>query len=578
MQKNPIVLGILHLGRDPTACLIKDGKIVAMAEEERFLRIKHAEGYFPKFAIKFCLEKGNIRLEDVDCISIGWDANAYPQRMAIHFLKTWHQYPTKDKKTLEWEIKQLETFNPENYTKEIINQLIKCGYKKDEIPEIVFKPHHYCHALSAYLASGFKEASILIMDGHGEENATTLWHAKGNILTKIKEINIPHSLGWFYAAFTKFTGFEIYDGEGKTMGLAPYGKPNKKFRENIRQLLKINEDGYEIDPSYLFYGKRTIADEFSDKFADIFGEYRQNDKADIREHHKDAAYEAQQRLEEVGLHLAEILIRKTGCRNLCLAGGVGLNCKLNGYIYRSEFVDNIFIQPVSGDDGTVLGAGMAIYFENGLNTDGFKMNTVYFGPDYSNEEIEAELKNHGLNYNKLEEIEKITAKLLSEGKIVGWFQGRMEVGPRALGARSILADPRDAKMKDKLNAKVKFRESWRPFCPSILYEDISEYLEKPCFHPFMILTFNIKEGMRSKIPSVVHIDGTARPQTVRKEDNERYWKSLNEFKKLTGTPVVLNTSFNIKGEPIVCSPKDAIDCFLKTGIDVLAIGDFIVKK
>ena len=577
-MKNPIVLGILHLDRDPTACLVKDGKIVAMAEEERFTRVKHAEGHFPKFAIKFCLERAGIELKDVDYISIGWDANAYPKRMAIHFLKTWHDYPFKDKKTLDWEISQLEKYDPKIYLNEIIDQLIKCGYKKGDIPKIIFKPHHYCHAISAYLASGFEEASILVMDGHGEENATTLWHAKGNKLTKIDEINIPHSLGWFYAAFTKFTGFKIYDGEGQMMGLAPYGKPNEKFRKYVHDMLKIKGEGYELDPSYLFYGKRTIADEFSDKFAEAFGQYRKDHKAEIKDHHKDAAFEAQLRLEEVGLHLAEVLIKKTGCKNLCIAGGVGLNCKMNGYIYRSDLVDNIFIQPVSGDDGTVLGAAMALYFENGLDTSDVKMTTVYFGPDYSSNEIEKALKDHNLKYTKPGNVEKKTADFLAEGKIIGWFQGRMEVGPRALGCRSILGDPRDPEMKDKINAKVKFREGWRPFCPSMLYEDSKEYLEKPCFHPFMILTFVVKEKMRNKIPSVVHVDGTARPQTVRKEDNEKYWTLINEFKKITGIPVLLNTSFNIKGEPIVCSPKEAIECFLKTDIDILVMCDFIVQK
>ncbi len=577
-MKLPTVLGLLHLNRDPTACLIQDGKIIAIAEEERFTRVKHAETFFAKNAIQFCLEKAGIAMKDVDCIAVGWDANAYTKRMPIHFLKTWHKYPDKDERTLNWEIKQIELFNKETYENEIIAQLVNCGYKKEEIPKIVFKPHHYCHALTAYVCSGFKEASILTMDGHGEENSTVMWHAKGNTLTKLQESNIPNSLGWFYAAFTKFTGFRIYDGEGKTMGLAPYGKPNKKFREAVCDMLKLTENGYEVDPTYLFYGKRTIAGEFSDKFAEIFGEYRKDDKAEIKDHHRDAAYEAQRRLEEVGLHLSELLVRKTGCRNLCLAGGVALNCKMNGAIQRSQLVDNIFIQPMSGDEGTALGAALAVYFENGLDMGGFTMSHVYFGTEYSNVEIEAELKVAGLKYAKSNNVEEETAKLIVNGKIVGWFQGRMEVGPRALGNRSILCDPRDPMMKDTVNNKVKFREPWRPFCPSMLYEDINEYLVKPCFHPFMILTFIIQEEVRKKIPSVVHVDGTARPQTVRREDNPRYWKLINEFKKLTGVPVLLNTSFNIRGEPIVCSPKDAINCFLKTGIDVLVLGDFVATK
>lgn len=570
------ILGIFSYSRDPSACLIIDGELIAMAEEERFTRIKHAENQFPKNAIKFCLEKGRIKMSNLDYISMGWDVDKYPEKIANHFKMTSELLPAKDNKTIEWELNQVEKFKREVYEKKIIGGLLDCGYTREEIPSIVFKGHHYCHAVSAYLASGFKDASIITADGHGELNCTVLWEVKDGQFRKIKEINIPHSLGWFYAAFTRFTGFKIYSGEGKTMGLAPYGKPRKIFRDAVCEMLKLSEGSYEVDPTYLFHQKRTIANEFSDKFADIFGEYRINDKAEIKENHEDAAYEAQRRLEEVGLHLAEYLIDRTGIPNLCLAGGVALNCKMNGYIHRSNKVENIFIQPVSGDDGTSLGAAMAVYLEKFLDTSKFKMEHVYLGPSYSDVKIREALDSKGLTYKKVDNIEELVAKLLAEGKIIGWFQGRMEVGPRALGSRSILADPRDASMKDIVNAKVKFREGWRPFCPSILSEYIEDYLIKPCYHPFMILTFKIKEDKIGLIPSVVHIDGTARPQVVKKEVNERYWNLINEFRKLTDVPVLLNTSFNVKGEPIVCTPEDGVNCYLKTGIDVLAIGDYLI--
>lgn len=578
MRKLPAILGIHYLRTDPSACLIVNGEIAAMAEEERFIGNKHAEGKFPENAIKFCLKQAHIALKDVDYITIGWDISAYPLKMAEHYLKTWHKWPTKDEKTLNWEISSLKKYSGDIYTKKIKEHLVKTGFNEKDIPQILYKPHHYCHAISSYVASGFKEANIITADGHGEENCTVLWEARGREIKKVKEFNIPHSLGWFYGAFTRFTGFKIYDGEGKCMGLAPYGKPNKRYEKHVNAMLMIDEQGYEVDPTYLYYWKRSLVDEYSDKFSKAFGRNRKSDKEEIKEHHKEAAYEAQKRLEEVGIHLAEYLIRKTKIRNICLAGGVALNCKMNGAIHRLNQIDNIFVQPVSGDDGTAIGAAMSVYFENNLRLEGFKMEHVYFGPEYSDDLIEKTLKANKLNYRIPDNLEKEAAKLISDGKIVGWFQGRMEVGPRALGNRSILADPRNPESKDILNSKVKFREAWRPFCPSIMEEHAGEYLVKSCYHPFMILTFEIKKDKIKAIPSAVHVDGTARVQTVKKETNIRFWKLLNEFYKLTNIPLLLNTSFNIKGEPIVCKPQDAVNCFLKTGMDYLALGSFMVKK
>jgi carbamoyltransferase len=572
------ILGLMAIGNDPSACLVTDGKIVAMAEEERFVGIKHANMMFPKKAIKFCLDRGNVELKDLDYIAIGWDLSKYPGKIAEHFLKTWYEYPTKGKRQLDWEISKLRKFTKENFEKELISKFEEAGFKKEDLPPRVYKSHHYCHAVSAYVASGFKEASIITMDGHGEENCTVLWEVRNGNFKKIKEINLPHSLGHFYGAFTKFSGFRIYNGEGKTMGLAPYGKKNLKFRKVVDKMCKITEDGYKIDPTYLFYGKSTIADEFSDKFSAAFGEMRRGDKEEIKDNHKEAAFEAQRKIEHVGRHLAEWLIDKTGIHNLCLAGGVAFNCKMNGFIQRSEKVKNIYIQPVSGDNGVGIGAAAALYIENGLDVSGFRMEHVYLGPEYSGSEIESALKEAGLKYTRSEIIAKEAAQHMADGKVVGWFQGKMEVGPRALGSRSILADPRDSEMKDIVNNKVKFRDSWRPFCPSILWEKTEDYFEHSCYHPFMILTFKVKKEKRDVIPSVVHVDGTARPQTVKKDVSPLYWKLINEFYKITGVPVVLNTSFNIKGEPIVCTPRDAINCYLKTGMDVLAIGNFIVTS
>jgi carbamoyltransferase len=572
------ILGILYLKRDPSACLLMDGKIVAIAEEERFTRKKHAEDAFPNNAIKFCLSQGKIQMKDINFIAAGWDVNAYPGRMAEHFLKTSFKYKTKDEKTLNWEIGLLRKYSPEKYTKAIVDRLIEAGYKKQEIPPIKFVGHHYAHALTAYCCSGFKEAAVITMDGHGEENCTVLWEAKDGKLRKLKEFNMPDSIGWYYDAFTKFLGFRTYDGEGKVMGLAPYGKPNKKYKKYVQDMLKITPEGYEIDPTYLFYGKRTEADEYSDKFKDAFGAKRPSDKDTITQEHKDVAYECQERLEEVGMHLAEMALKETGMSNLCLAGGVALNCKMNGFIWLNDKVKNIFIQPMSGDDGSALGAAMAVHLETGGRMDGLKMEHVYYGPEFSNDEIKKALDKQGLKYTKSADIAKDAAKLIASGKILAWFQGRMEVGPRSLGSRSILVDPRSTELRDKINNHVKFREVWRPFCPSMLYEAAERYLEKPCYHPFMILTFNIKKERQKEIAGVVHVDGTARPQTVRKDINPKYWQVIKEFENLTGVPVLLNTSYNIKGEPIVCTPEDAIRTYLNTGMECLAIGDYLVKK
>lgn len=572
------ILGILYLDHDPAACLFRDGKIIAMAEEERFIRVKHADGYFPINAIRFCLKQGNVEMKGIDFIAIGWDVNAYVDRIPAFFSRLREEYKDIiDYGSVKWQEKIIERFQPENYTALIIKELVKNGFKKEDIPKIEYVDHHYSHAMTAYYCSGFEDAIVITVDGHGQENCTVLWKMQNGRFERIKEFNIPQSLGWYYAAFTKFLGFRVYDGEGKTMGLAPYGKPNKKYRQHIDRILKLTEDGYEIDPTYICYGKKTHDKYYTDKFSDAFGDKPQN--GNFTEDHKDIAFESQDKLEEAALNLVNFLIRKTNIKNLCMAGGVALNCKMNGYIWKNTDLDNIFIQPVSADDGTTFGAAMAVYLKHGGNPKNFeKLDHVYLGPEYTNEEIEEALKKFNLSYERVKDIEKKAAALLADGRIIGWFHGRMEVGPRALGSRSILADPRKEEMKDLLNNRVKFREPWRPFCPSLLYEKADDYLIKPHESPFMILTFHIKEDKKGKVPAIVHVDGTARPQLVKKEINTRYWKLIKEFGNLTGESIILNTSFNIKGEPIVCTPEDAINCFLNTGIEALAIGDFLVRK
>ena len=570
------IIGINYLDHDPAACLFRDGTIVAMAEEERFVRVKHADGHFPINAIEFCLREGKITMGDVDYLSVGWDVNDYPEKMPRFFSGLQERYKDIiDEDSIEWQERSLKRFHPETYRQLIMSRLE--GYGFTNIPEIKFVNHHYSHALTAYYCSGYKDAIIITADGHGEENCTVLWKVENGAFEKLKEINIPHSLGWYYAAFTSFLGFRVYDGEGKTMGLAPYGRPNERFRRTIDEIVAPTQDAYELDPSYISFGKKSVERYFTDKFAQAFGERPMGGV--FNQDHKDIAFEAQDKLEETAARMVDHLIRETGTRNLCLAGGVALNCKMNGYIWRNCDLENIFIQPVSGDDGTTFGSAMAVYLEHGGKPGNLtQLEHVYFGPCFSNAEIEAALRKANLEYTKSDDISREAAELVADGKVIGWFQGRMEMGPRALGNRSILADPRRAEMKDIVNKKAKFREPWRPFCPSILYERAPVYLEKWHASPFMILTFTITEDKRDKIVAVTHVDSTARPQLVKKEINPRYYNLIKRFEDITGEAVVLNTSFNVKGEPIVCTPQDAVDCFLKTGIEVLAIGDFLARK
>lgn len=571
------ILGLLNLNQDSAASLMIDGKLVCLAEEERFVRKKHAKGYFPKNAINYCLKSRHLTLPEIDLITIGWDVFAYETRMRKYFEETSSQY-SKDKKSIEWEINQLKKYDPEKYISELKSQFIESGWNVYEIPTIKFYSHHYSHALTAFLPSKFENAIILTMDGHGEENCVVVWRGESDRLQKLKEINIPHSLGWFYAAATKFCGFSPNDGEGKTMGLAPYGKPNKSISANIRKVISIENNGYKINPEYLFYGDRTFTNEFTDHFVSLFGLPRDKDRSVFEENYADFAYEAQLALEDTVSNLVRETISKTNVRNVCLAGGVALNCKMNGVIASLPEVENIYVQPVSSDVGTTFGSSLALIAEQKDMKYEFSMEHIYLGPEFTNDEIEDALKKRVLGYEYYAEVEKEAAQLIAEGKVIGWFQGRMEAGPRALGNRSILGDPRNPEMKDIINNKVKFREPWRPFCPSILEEYQNEYIENSFNSPYMIIAFKVKADMVGKIPAVVHIDNTARIQSVSKRTNLRYWNLIEEFRKTTEVPVVLNTSFNIKGEPIVCTPDEAIETFNKTEMDVLVMGNFIIKK
>jgi len=589
------ILGLIacDVGGHPSACVLKDGRLVAFVEEERFVRVKQALGHFPSHAIRYCLDEAKLRLDDIDSIAFGWDANAYRWRFPLFlgrsFLKNrlWGPRtpplapPPKGRPRLGSAVasglRSLLSFQPAMLLENIVLGLKDAGFKEGRIPPVTFVKHHLAHAASAFYCSGFKESAVLVFDGHGEENTTSIFRGEGKRLDLIQHIDIPHSLGWFYSAFTEYLGWNPNEGEVKLMGLAPFGKSNPKVEALVNQVLEPTKEGFRVNAQYLLYGQRSYGKFFSDALVDRLGPPRGKDEP-ISDDHRDVARAVQDRLEEVCVHLAGRALRLAGSQNLCLAGGVALNCKMNGEIHRRGLAREIFVQPIAYDAGVSLGAAMVKAMEGGDDCR-FEMDHLYWGPEYKDAEIEAVLKASRVPYRRSDRIAQEVARFLAEGKIVGWFQGRMECGPRALGGRSILADPRRPEMKDLVNDRVKFRESWRPFALSILEEHFADFVKKPSRSPFMILAFDVAPEKEGLIPSAMHsVDRTTRPQTVSKKTNLLYWELLESFRNLTGVPAVLNTSFNVKDEPIVCTPRDALRCFYGTGIDVLAIGGYVLEK
>ena len=590
------ILGISAFYHDSAACILKDGKIIAAAQEERFTRKKHDPGY-PKFAIDFVLKYANLNLSEVDQI-------VFFEKPFLKFerlLETYVGFAPKGfvsfARAMPLWIK--EKLFQKNY---LFNKLKQhdVNYKSDN--NIYFSDHHLSHAASAFFPSPFEEAVILTADGVGEWATTTVAIGKGNNLEIKKEIHFPHSLGLLYSAFTYYTGFKVNSGEYKLMGLAPYGNPI--YEDKVKKLIDIKDDGtFRLDQKYFNYA--TGLTMTNNKFNNLFGQKPRNPKKDkITQFHMDIAASIQKVTEEIMIKLSKSIKEEYQIKNLCLAGGVALNCVANGKILKEKIFENIWIQPAAGDAGGSLGAALALWYTEQDNKRVVNplddMKGSYLGNEYTQEQIEKDLKNLGaefeiLDYEKL--IDK-TAEFLSKEKAIGWFQGRMEFGPRALGGRSILGDPRSDKMQKNLNLKVKFRESFRPFAPSVLREDLSDWFDMDVDSPYMLLVSDINEKKkfqmtdeqkklfgieklnikRSEIPAVTHVDYTARIQTVTKNINSRYYDLISRFKEKTNCPVVVNTSFNVRGEPIVCTPTDAFNCFMGTELDFLVIGNCILDK
>ena len=592
------ILGISAFYHDSAACLILDGHIVAAAQEERFTRKKQDAG-FPSNAISYCIDEANIRGSDIKHV-------VFYEKPFVKFerlLETYLAFAPKGFRSFSssmplW-IKE-KLFQKTILLKELSEAL---GSEVNWNERLLFSEHHLSHAASAFYPSPFESAAVLTLDGVGEWTTTSLAVGSGKDLKVLKEIYFPHSLGLLYSAFTYYTGFKVNSGEYKVMGLAPYGEP--RYANLIKEkLIKISEDGsFQLDMSYFDYPTGLYMT--NKKFDALFGGPPRKPESELTQREMDLAASVQKVTEDILIQIAKSIAKETGEKNLCLAGGVALNCVANGILLREKIFDNIWIQPAAGDSGGALGAALSVWYLNysksrKLPAGRDSMNGAYLGPNFSDAVIEEALIACGAKFHKFEEnllIEKV-AEALADEKAIGWMQGRMEFGPRALGARSIIADPRSPAMQKQLNLKVKYRESFRPFAPSILSEHVSDWFEHDGDSPYMLLVADITKKRRlvmskeektlfgiaklniprSSIPAITHVDYSARIQTVHADTNPKYHALINKFFEKTGCPIVVNTSFNVRGEPIVCSPKDAFKCFMGSEIEVLAIGSYLLFK
>ena len=598
------ILGISAYYHDSAAALLRDGELIAAAQQERFTRKKHDAG-FPAEAIRYCLEAGDLDLAGIDRV-VFYDK---PLIKFERLLETYMSYAPNGFRSFvaAMPVWLKEKLYLKSTLKTELAALGECKVK--QLPPLLFAEHHQSHAASAFFFSPFERAAVLCLDGVGEWATTSTWVGDGARLEPLWEIDFPHSLGLLYSAFTYFTGFRVNSGEYKLMGLAPYGQP--RYVDVIREkLLDLKEDGtFRLDMRYFNYC--TGLTMTNSRFDEIFGGPPRRPESQLTQREMDIAASIQVVTEEVLLRLANTIHKETGEENLCLAGGVALNCVANGRLLREGPFKNIWIQPAAGDAGGAVGAAAVVWHvydkqPRKLNGNGNgspaadRMHGSYLGPEYSAEQIRTELDAMGAKYTVLDDDALFTtlAQLLAEENVVGWFQGRMEFGPRALGGRSIIGDPRSAKMQSVMNLKIKYRESFRPFAPSVLWERVADYFEQTSPSPYMLIVAPVREGLRipltdeqqrlfgidklklkrSELPAITHVDYSARVQTVHEDTNPRYYQLLKAFEQLTDCGVLVNTSFNVRGEPIVCTPTDAYRCFMRTEMDYLVVENFILDK
>lgn len=608
-----IVLGLFGLGTNPGAALLRDGVLESFAEEERFTRVKGSHGLFPGRAAAWCLRRAEVELGEVDRVAFAWDAGKYPARMLAAL--GWQYVCNRGRVrrggrvrrtrlregegrrdgTLAAALEDVLRHRPARLREDIRAGLAAAGLRG--APPIEFVPHHLCHAYSTYFCSPFERALVVTLDGSGEDVCTQLAVGEGERLRVERTIGIPHSLGWFYAAFTAYFGFEPYRDEGKLMGLAALGHARaatNPWPERLARVLPLTAEGYEVDPLFTRLGDHTFAPRFTDALAELVTAHDPHlvplcgkrpahgrPQAYLDPRYVDLAFGVQQRLEQAARTLVASAVRAHGIDDVCIAGGVGLNCKLNGALLQGTGARRVFVQPASYDAGTAIGAAMVVAEGCGdpvRNT----MHHAHLGPSYGNAELRAVLDSCAVTAEECADVADRAAAELACGRVVAWFQGPMEIGPRALGGRSILGHPGVAGTRDRLNRDVKFREPWRPFCPSILAEAAPDYLRDAAPAPFMTTAFGVRPERRAELEQAIHVDGTARPQTVarpaRGAPGGRYRALLERFSDRTGLPYVINTSFNINGEPMVCGPEEALRSFYASGIDVLVLGDFVLTK
>lgn len=578
------ILGVFAIGPNPAACILRDGALVAMSEEERHVRLRDIELAFPAHAISFCLEQAGLDASQVDAIAYAWDATRYPAPMLAGNVARWlrHNLPQVGRRGLgDLRYKALINAVELAFHDRSVVRWRFDGFWSElgfgtPLPPIRYVPHHLAHAASAFYCSGFDSAAILTIDRNGEDICTGVWEGMGQAIHPLRRYRLPNSLGWFYSGFTDFCGFRPEYHEGHLMGLAAYGAPDPLLDRLMVRVAPLAEDGsYRVDPTFFYHGA-SHGHSYTQRMVDAFGPPRLTQSQPLEQRHKDIAFAAQQHLERAILGLVRQAVRLTGMRRLCIAGGVGLNCVANGKILESGLVDEVFIQPASNDAGSALGAAQ-IVAADAHHDPRFAMKHAFYGPSYTSRQVEEALAPCGLPHARLASLPDVIADLLADDLIVARFQGHLEIGPRALGARSILASPFASGMAARVNA-IKGRASWRPLGPAILDDAVSEYCEGAAPTPFMTVTSRVRPHQRERLAAVVHVDGTTRPQVVCREDNLDLWHILTAFAARTGVRAVVNTSFNVGGDPIVCSPTDAIRTFVSSDIDALAIEDVLVWK
>ncbi|WP_075187123.1 carbamoyltransferase family protein [Teredinibacter haidensis] len=596
-NKKNLILGLSAFYHDSAAALLVDGEIIAAAQEERFTRKKH-DPSFPEKAICYCLSEAGVTLNDIDHV-VFYDK---PLVKFERLLETYLHYAPNGFRSF---LAAMPVWLKEKlFLKATLKKALSAlsGLKQSELPRLLFNDHHRSHAASAFFPAPYQEAAVLCLDGVGEWATSSVWHGKDNLLTPLWEIDFPHSLGLLYSAFTYYTGFKVNAGEYKLMGLAPYGEP-KYVALIFDKLIDVKEDGtFRLDMSYFNYA--TGLTMVNDKFCQLFGGPVRAPESVLGQKEMDIARSIQEVTELIVLKMANTIHRETGCEYLCLAGGVALNCVSNGRLLREGPFKDIWIQPAAGDAGGALGAALSVWHEylgksrkaNPLDD----MKGAYLGSQYSNDEVESILKGLGARYHRLEDEQLMDtlADVISSEQIIGWFQGRMEFGPRSLGGRSIIGDSRSPRTQSTMNLKIKYRESFRPFAPAVKVENVSEWFELDRKSPYMLLVAPVKMEKckemteeqkklfgierlhvpRSEIPAVTHVDYSARVQTIHPETNPRFYQLADAFEKKSGCPVLVNTSFNVRGEPIVCTPEDAYRCFMRTEMDCLAVENFIMYK